>query len=149
MDRFETAAAAVDIVFQTSVLARLSLSFLPLRFSPWSFFPGLAYSSVNSLDSVRSHSRICGWPGFVQGHSQTQAIRRWPGPFTDNPPYEKSTSYKTACLHNKDCILDSIILLIRISYPPVYKIHEFSLDLKKHTVPYMHLAAWFRRYACV
>ena len=56
-------------------------------------------------------SRIRGWPGCVQGQSRTQAIRGWPGPPTDNPPHAKSPA-----VHCKDRVLDSIILLIRISY---------------------------------
>ena len=65
----------------------------------------------------------------VRGRSRTQAIRGWPGPPTDNPPHAKSPA-----VHCKGRILDSIIL-IRISYLPVCAIHEFSPDLKKHTVP--------------
>ena len=45
------------------------------------------------------------------------------GPFTDNPPHAKSP-----VVHNTDRILDSIILLIQISYLPVWAIHEFSLQ---------------------
>ena len=56
-------------------------------------------------------SRIRGWPGCVQGQLRTQAIRGWPGPPTDNPPHAKSPA-----VHCKDRVLDSIILLIRISY---------------------------------
>ena len=47
----------------------------------------------------------------IRGHRRTQAIRGWPGPFTDNPPHAKSPT-----VHNKDRILGSIILLIRIAY---------------------------------
>ena len=59
----------------------------------------------------------------VRGQLRTQAIRGWPGPFTDNPPHAKSPA-----VHNTDRILDSIILLIQISYLPVCAIHEFSLQ---------------------
>ena len=47
----------------------------------------------------------------VRGQSRTQAIRGWPGPPTVNPPHAKSPA-----VHCKDRVLDSIILLIRISY---------------------------------
>ena len=48
---------------------------------------------------------------------------RGPRPFTDNPPHAKLPA-----VHNTDRILDSIILLIQISYLPVCAIHEFSLQ---------------------
>ena len=94
---------------------------------------GLA--SVNGL-AKPGHRRIRGWPGCVQGHTRTQAIRGWPGPFTDNLPHAKLPA-----VHNKDRILDSIILLIRISYLPVCAIHEFSPDLKK-TYGALHASRW-------
>ena len=82
---------------------------------------------------------------IVRGQSRTQAIRGWPGPPTDNPPHAKSPA-----MHCKDRILDSIILLIRISYLPVCAIHEFSLDQKKtYRALHMHLAGCFRGYACI
>ena len=48
---------------------------------------------------------------------------RGPRPSTDNPPHEKFPA-----VHSTDCTLNSIIVLIRISYLPVCAIHEFCLQ---------------------